>query len=188
MYDIVIVNRKVVAIHHGGSTPIPEAGFVLRTSVKTDSLDVSYTGMPDIQFALQVGPVLVQNGKAARQFDTPFYSGTGPMYPPTVYPLDWAKARAPRIGFGSKKGEPVLLWASGTNRFFYKQGENPCGASLQEFADFCAAQHLDECINLDGGGSSQIVCNGKRTLKLADHYADLREAERPVPLGLAIQA
>lgn len=185
-YDMAIVNDAVVALKQGGGLEVPQAGFVLRSGEAVKGGTVSYTGMEDVLFAIQIGPVLVEDGNVKEGFDTPMYEGRGIAYPPTSYPLDWVHDRAPRVALGSKAGKPVLIWASGTNRFFYREGESPCGASLAEFAAFCRDEGLDTCVNLDGGGSAQVVCNGKRRLRLSDRSDDLAEAERPVPLGLAL--
>ena len=42
-------------------------------------------------------------------------------------------------------------------------------------------------INLDGGGSAQILYKNKRMLKIADRKNDkFSEAERPISLGLGV--
>jgi exopolysaccharide biosynthesis protein len=42
-------------------------------------------------------------------------------------------------------------------------------------------------VNLDGGGSAQILVNNKRSLMISDRNTDFTESERPVPMGLIIR-
>ena len=43
-------------------------------------------------------------------------------------------------------------------------------------------------VNLDGGGSAQILLNGERRLFLSDRdRGDFRERERAVPNGLIVE-
>ena len=99
--DIVIVENSVIAVHPGGRTAVPGAGFVL--SVKKNGLKpgdtVLYEGMEDIRFGVQVGNIAVINGEPSKAFTSPFYNIKAPFspaFPPSLYPLDFEKARAPR--------------------------------------------------------------------------------------------
>ena len=42
-------------------------------------------------------------------------------------------------------------------------------------------------VNLDGGGSAQILLHNLRSLKISDRAEDGTETERPVPMGLVIR-
>jgi len=186
--DLAIVGRRIVGSKAGGGMDIPEGGFALRTApgYSPSALTVTYEGMEDLRFAVQAGPAMVVDGAAVRGFGSPFFAGEGPAFPPTVFPLDWEKGRAARIGLGSKDGLPVVLWVEGRSKVSYTPGLDSCGASLAEFAEACSSLNLDNLINLDGGGSAQICVDGDRRLRLSDRYPDSgRGAERPVPLGLS---
>ena len=81
----------------------------------------------------------------------------------------------------------MLLWAEGAAKFGYVPGNGSCGASLREMADICADVGMYNAVNLDGGGSAQILLNNRRSLMISDRNAsDHTEAERPVPLALYI--
>jgi exopolysaccharide biosynthesis protein len=55
-------------------------------------------------------------------------------------------------------------------------------------ADLCADAGMHNAVNLDGGGSAQILLNNRRSLMISDRKAtDHTEAERPVPLGLTVR-
>ena len=49
------------------------------------------------------------------------------------------------------------------------------------------AAGMVNAVNLDGGGSAQILLHGKRYLELSDRKEDGSEQERPVPLGLTVR-
>jgi exopolysaccharide biosynthesis protein len=55
-------------------------------------------------------------------------------------------------------------------------------------AEFCADAGMVNAVNLDGGGSAQMLLENKRSLMISDRNgADGGEAERPVPLALIIE-
>jgi exopolysaccharide biosynthesis protein len=59
------------------------------------------------------------------------------------------------------------------------EGRNPgiaMGASLIEMATLLQSLGCIEALNLDGGGSSCLLINGKETIKPSD-----KEGQRPVP-------
>jgi exopolysaccharide biosynthesis protein len=60
------------------------------------------------------------------------------------------------------------------------------GASLLELARFCEEEGYVDIVNLDGGGSAQILIDGKRHLQISDRYPSDEEAERPIPRVLVI--
>ena len=191
---LVIVGNRVVAVCQG-STAIPASGFVLcprgECSVKAGDL-VVYHGLEDVLFGIQVGNSIVKNGIKTEKFLSKFYNirHLEPVpYPPSLYPMDFAHARAARIALGADKdGNPMLLWAEGAAKFGYVAGQGSCGASLSEMADICADVGMVNAVNLDGGGSAQILLNNRRTLEISDrNREDHSEAERPVPLGLIVR-
>ena len=60
-------------------------------------------------------------------------------------------------------------------------------ATLADMAVFCADAGMVNAINLDGGGSAQMLVKGIRSLHVSDRDPQThREAERPIPLGLQI--
>ncbi len=191
--DIVITGNKVVAVNQGGNTIVPMAGFVLSLSgeISVQDTTVLFHGLEAYQFGIQVGPPMVKESSMVQTLCCPFYNPLVEQvpYPSTVYPLPFETARAARIAMGTNRnGEPVLVWAEGASKRDYKRGKESSGASLLELAQFCDRQHYQEIINLDGGGSAQIIYEGKRYLKIADRYEDNSEAERPIPLALVVSA
>ena len=105
-----------------------------------------------------------------------------------MYPLPFDKARASRICIGADRdGKPVLIWAEGEGKLGLDRKNDSTGATLLEMALFCRSLGLSDAVNLDGGGSAQLIYEGGRYLKMADRMP-LTDAvlERPVPLGLSI--
>lgn len=191
---LVIVGTKVAAVC-GGSAPVPASGFVLcprETISVSPGETVTYGGLEDVRFGIQVGNSLVRDGVKTDRFLSRFYNirHLEPVpYPPSLYPMDFRHARAARIVLGADaEGKPMLLWAEGAAKFGYEPGKGSCGASLAELAQICADAGMVNAVNLDGGGSAQLLLNNHRSLKISDrHASDCSEAERPVPLGLVIR-
>ena len=191
---LVIVGTKVVAVTEG-STAIPASGFVLSPKGEFHAAagdTVTYRGLEDVVFGIQVGNSIVRNGIKTEKFHSQFYNirHLEPVpYPPSLYPIDFAQARAARIALGAdQEGKPMLLWAEGAAKFGYRPGVGSCGASLSEMAEICADVGMVNAVNLDGGGSAQILLDNRRHLEISDrNREDCSQAERPVPLGLIIR-
>jgi len=186
--DLVVVGKNLLGINRNGNTEIPEGGFVIRSRarIEIDSTEVKYGDVKDVLFAVQAGPALVIEGKPAKDFGSPFWKGMEPAYPPTVFPLDWANARAARLALGSKNNKPMIIWVEGPSKSLYLPGLDSCGASLGELSEICFDLQVENMINLDGGGSAQICIDGHRRLKVSDrNQQTCNEAERPIPLGLS---
>ena len=192
--NLVIVGTKVAAVVDG-SAEIPASGFVLRLCGEFDvdpGDTVTYRGLEDVTFGIQVGNSIVRNGVRTEKFYSKFYNirRMEPVpYPPSLYPMDFANARAARIALGAdQEGKPMLLWAEGAAKFGYQPGKGSCGASLSEMAEICVDVGMVNAVNLDGGGSAQVLLNNRRDLEISDrNREDHSEAERPVPLGLIIR-
>ena len=190
--DLVIVGDEVMAFHKGGETFVPGGGFVLHTTedLLPEPSPVVYLGCENCLFAIQVGSSVVKDGKLMKGFESPFYNiyKDSIAFPPTLYPLDYAKDRAPRMAICSDKdGDPVLIWAEGCSKLFYQFGKESCGASLLELGNFCKSIGLVNALNLDGGGSSEMFLDGELLMHVSDRHADNSDAERPVPMGLMIR-
>ncbi len=190
--DIIITEDDVVAVKDGGESIIPVAGFVLSLTepIRLKDTKVIYNGLEGYLFGAQVGPEMVVDGVMRKSMDFPFFrEGVDKViYAPTVYPLPYESARAARICLGTDiDDKPVIIWAEGAGKLGIDKESDSTGASLLEMAQFCASQHFKNVINLDGGGSAEIIFNGKRYLKIADRLpVSNKECERPVPNGLKI--
>lgn len=218
---LVIIGNRVVAVKEGGPVEIPASGFVLRVDpdcfVEPRTLangqkmktcvfcdvpigyvdvqpgdEVSYHGMEDVQFGIQVGNSIIRKGEKTKEFISRFYNIyhlERVPFPPSLYPMNFEKARAARVALGADgDSKPVLFWAEGKGKLSHKPGEDSTGASLSEMADIAADLGLCNAINLDGGGSAQMLVDGVRALRISDrNKEDNSDAERLVPLGLIVR-
>ena len=196
--DLVIIGSRVAAVHPGGRTVVPSSGFVLRIPDSERALGVKpgdsvfYPGFKNVLFGVQAGNSVVRNGKKSDSFLSPFYNIRKPWtnsYPPSLYPLGYKTDRAPRMVLGeSRDGKPMLIWAEGAAKFGYHPGDFSCGATLSEMADICSRFGMKNGINLDGGGSAQILIRNRRFMKVSDrNREDFSETERAVPTGLIVR-
>lgn len=192
---LVIIGCRVAAVCTGSSVSIPASGFVLcpeEACVAAPGDRVTYRGMEDVAFAIQVGNSIVKNGEKTMGFISRFYNirRLEPVpFPPSLYPMDFENARAARIALGAdREGKPMLLWAEGAGKLSYIPGKDSRGASLRDMADICSELGMVNAVNLDGGGSAQILTKNSRSLLISDrNKSDNTEAERPVPLGLIVR-
>lgn len=192
---LVITGCRVAAVLDGGSVPIPASGFVLQPQGECDAQPgdpVVYRGMEDVVFGIQVGNSIVKDGEKTESFRSRFYNirRLEPVpFPPSLYPMDFDNARAARIALGADEaGKPMLLWAEGAAKFGYVPGEGSRGASLKDMAQICADLGMVNAVNLDGGGSAQILLRNQRSLQISDRNpTDYSEAERPIPMGLMVR-
>jgi len=191
---VVIIGRRVVAVKHSGSVPVPAAGFVL--SIGNGKIlpgdEVAYHGLKDVKFGIQVGNSIIRKGVKTDKFISKFYNIyhlERIPYPPCLFPMDFENARAARMAIGADSdGKPVLFWAEGAGKLGYEPGVDSKGATLVDMAEIAEDLGLRNAVNLDGGGSAQILLEGKRALRISDrNKADNSDAERLVPLGLIIR-
>ena len=192
---LVIVGCRVAAVTEQLCVDIPASGFVLypREACRANPGDrVVYHGLEDVAFGIQVGNSIMRNGMKTEGFRSRFYNIRGldkVPFPPSLYLLDFRNARAARIALGADaEGKPMILWAEGAGKVRYVTGQDSRGASLSDMADMCAELGMVNGINLDGGGSAQILLANRRELMISDRYpANNSETERPVPLGLIVR-
>lgn len=193
--QLVVIGTRVAAVHRDGSVPIPASGFVMRVEGDCDVSPgdrVCYRGMEDVIFGIQVGNSIVKNGVKTEKFLSRFYNiyHLEPIpFPPSLYPMDFTKARAARIALGADgEGKPMLLWAEGAAKLGHRPGVDSRGASLSDMGEICAGLGMVNAVNLDGGGSAQLLLHNRRALRISDrNTSDHAEVERPVPLGLVIR-
>jgi len=173
--EYLIRNNKVTAIGAMGNMPIPNDGFVLSahgtaaqrlvTLKLGDTVQLHESlgeGWDNVTDAIGAGPALVKNGQV---FITTKVEEFG---------SDVAGGRAPRTALGmTKNGHLLLVVVDG------RQNHSQ-GMTLLELAQFMVELGAVEAMNLDGGGSSEMVVQGK----IANRPSDGRE--RPVGSSLLV--
>lgn len=191
----VIIGDTVDSLYKSGTVTVPESGFLLVTDSRANiscGSKVTYHGMENIRFGISVGNSIIRDGIPTHEFISKFYNIKQKLgrkaFPPSLYPLDFNNARAPRMAIGAGTDNlPVILWAEGPGKTGYTKGIDSAGASLSEMAEICMTLGLTNAINLDGGGSAQIQLYGKRHLLISDRIpADNSEAERAVPIAISV--
>lgn len=191
---LVLVGCRVAAVTGRSRVKIPASGVVvcLKDPGPVEAGDaVIYHGMEDVVFGIQVGNSLMVDGEKTRRFRSRFYNirGLEPVpFPPSLYPLNYREDRAARIALGADaEGKPMLLWAEGAAKIGHQKGVDSQGASLWELEDICCDLGMVSGVNLDGGGSAQILLQGQRHLRISDRNPDGTQAERLIPMGLMIK-
>lgn len=189
---LVIVGCRVEAVCQG-SVHVPASGYVLvpygACTVKPGS-QVTYGAMEDVKFGIQVGNSILVNGEKTQKFQSKFYNirRLQPVpYPPSLYPMNFCKARAARMALGADRaGNPVILWAEGAPKLGYVPGQHSRGATLSDMGRYCQDAGMVHAVNLDGGGSAQLLIHNQRSLEISDRNPDFTQSERLVPNGLII--
>lgn len=115
--------------------------------------------------AIGGGPVLIQEGRIAitNEEEQMFVNGLSDLHPRTA------------MGY-TKKRKLIILVIQGR---FAGVAE---GATLEEVAKILADLDCYEALNLDGGGSSCMLVNGKETIRPSD-----KEGQRAIPAVFIIR-
>ena len=132
---------------------------------KNDCLKIAWEEKPslsDIKEAISGGPYLVKDSMAFIDWEEEGFK------PPVKNPYTARSA----IGINKDKKLFLVLVEGGE--------KDNSGLSLPELADFLVDFGLSEAINLDGGGSSTLVVDGKIINKLHDKH------ERKISSGLLV--
>lgn len=152
--EYVVRGGKVTAIA-GGNTPIPKDGFVVSAhgsaqeafagvrkgdpAVLAEDLGTEWNDCPQI---LGAGPRLLENGRV------------NVTVAQEEFPDDIRYGRAPRSAVGvMKNGNFLLAVVDGRQ-------ESSHGLTLTEWAKLLQEMGAVDAINLDGGGSSELVVGG----------------------------
>lgn len=174
--EVKIKNGRVVAISTAGNMPIePDSVVISGHGVNADALaslrlgdhvtltqTLGNTLADAATTVVSGGPLLVENGsvhvRTAEEQIAP----------------DIARGRAPRTALGLKKdGTLLLLVVDG-------RSSASAGLTLTELAQYLVKLGAVSAVNYDGGGSSEMVINGK----IVNNPSDGRERAVSIGLGL----
>ncbi len=190
---LVVVGSHVEAVSRG-PVPVPASGYVLCPDGPCGAKpgdSVTYLGMEDVVFGIQVGNSILRGGVLTDTFRSRFYNirHLEPVpYPPSLYPMNFHKSRAARIALGADEaGKPMLLWAEGAPKLGYVPEKHSRGASLHDLGEYCRDAGMVNAVNLDGGGSAQLLVQGRRELEISDRRPDHTQAERLIPNALVVE-
>ena len=189
--EYTVVDSRIVGRKVGGGLEIPQNGLVLSCAPQKPGFGKNLVSPPGASLprvtyhfvreehrgivqALQVGPLLLQNGHVVLSPDSLAAEEFWPTPPgkpcvpvgvvPTDYPDDVDRTRAGRISLGVDcAGRLVVVAVSGTERGTHIPDVDSHGATLAELADLLAQAGAVDAINLDGGGSTQLFFLGGLT-------------------------
>jgi hypothetical protein len=116
---------------------------------------------------LQAGPLLVRGGRAVSGDEEGFSVAAD------QFDSDITEGRHPRAALGSDGESLIALACDG-------RAEDEAGLTIDELAAAMAGLGASEALNLDGGGSTSLVCAGR----LCNHPREAHEVS--VPGGRAI--
>ena len=174
--EVRVTNGRVTEIRNGGNMPLYRGSTVfsgngagaafLRRLKKGDTLRLTQTLGNAIADAAptvgSAGPQLVYDGRVAVTSQQEEIAS------------DIAWGRAPRTAVGVKKdGTVLIVVADGRSDY-------SAGMSLEELARFFLRLGADRAMNFDGGGSSEMVVNGRVMNDPSDGD------ERPVRVALGV--
>lgn len=170
-----IIRGGIVSRFGTGNSEIPEDGFVIsahgtakdklkliRIGEKvtfTEKLDAIWNG---VDYILGAGPLLVSNGAVNVTVDE------------EQFPSDIRNGRAPRSAFAVKSNGHYLLAVVDGRQ------SSSIGCTLNEWAELLKNMGAKDALNLDGGGSSEMVIKNK----IANSPSD--GSERPVGSALVV--
>lgn len=124
---------------------------------------------------LQAGPLLVCGGAPVRGDDEGFSAGA------SQFDSDITDGRHPRAAVGvTRRGEVLAVACDG-------RADDEAGLTIGELAEAMAALGAVQAMNLDGGGSTSLVCGGRlRNIPREAHGITL-PGGRTVPTALVFR-
>jgi hypothetical protein len=120
---------------------------------------------------LQSGPLLVRDGRLVDHADEGFALGAG------QFDSDITAGRYPRAAIGCDGERLIALACDG-------RSDDDAGLTLDELGSAMIELGAREALNLDGGGSTSLVCGGiLRNIPREEHGVEL-EGGRPIATAL----
>jgi len=126
---------------------------------------------------LQAGPLLVRAGRpvAADGADPEGFSAASEQFD-----SDITAGRHPRAALGLAAGFLLAVVSEG-------RAHDEAGLTLEELAELLASLGAEDAINLDGGGSTSLVCDGRLVNRPREQDGTEIPGGRPVATALALR-
>ncbi|MEX2542884.1 MAG: phosphodiester glycosidase family protein [Trueperaceae bacterium] len=197
--EITFVGRWAVAVASGGGRKVPQGAIALSMRQRLDAHELEalrrgapvhyrVTGLEDLEAGVQAGPRLVTGGQVCVDDDIfdeeEFYvSGSSEPVVPTVFPADANVTPAARLGVGvNSDGELLVAAVEGASALHGAARREGSGCTLLELAELLVELGAREAVNLDGGGSVQVMFGSGTLLRPADSRGIAGASfDRPVP-------
>lgn len=180
--ELVVATRKIVAVTNGGSR-IPSDGFVLAldeppsgiepgVDVRIESRIVARSSGEEVDSDgcsfVSAGPALIRGGQVLDDYEAES----------AKFGAGFSLERHPRTALGIRRdGSLILVVVDG------RQEGLSVGMNLPELAGFLKEHGAWDAYNLDGGGSTTMIVNGRIVNSPSDE-----QGERPSSDAIIIRA
>jgi hypothetical protein len=154
----------------------------MRACVHAEGGRVTITRRPGVAAAprgdlLQAGPLLVAHGRPCVEDDLEGFSAGARQFD-----SDITAGRYPRAALArTRRGRLLAVAADG-------RGDEDAGLTLAELADALVALGAHHALNLDGGGSTSLVCSGRLRNRPREAHGIELVGGRPVSTALIFTA
>jgi phosphodiester glycosidase len=125
---------------------------------------------------LQAGPLLVRGGRPVRGDDEGFSAGRH------QFDSDITAGRYPRAALGVTRRRELLAVACDG------RADDEAGLTMDELAETMAALGAVHALNLDGGGSTSLVCAGRLRNRPRESHGVVLPGGRAVSTAIVFQA
>jgi ribosomal protein S17E len=126
-----------------------------------DELDIELSGFDDINYAVEAGPLLIDDGKIVLDMEIEGWK-TQKSISTQAARLDFIDMRGPKIAAGiDQKGNLIVLTINGRIR-------ESVGATHDDMAEILLKFGVKQAMGFDPGGSSTLVVNGQ-TLNISPY-------------------
>jgi exopolysaccharide biosynthesis protein len=122
---------------------------------------------------LQAGPLLVRDGRPCTNGDPEGFSAGARQFD-----SDITAGRHPRAALALARGRRLLAVASDG------RSADEAGLTLPELAEALVALGAVQAVNLDGGGSTTLVCGGLVRNRPREPDGSALDGGRPIPTAL----
>lgn len=156
--EVVVVNDVVESIRKGGSTKIPENGYVLSIEKSHPLFHTFAIGKP-VTFSMQITPIL-QRGSAKEWENFDYIVGGTPILIYDRVKVTDFQAEQTRATFLSDKHARTAVGVLPDGHWIFvvvDRTEDSNGVTMEELASLMVKLGCVHALNLDGGGSSTMV-------------------------------
>ena len=159
-------NQKIKIIPVGLSLVIPKDKFPKSWKVN-DELNILINGLDNIDYAIEAGPMLIENGKIILDMVKEGWKTKNSIKTQAAR-LDYTDMRGPKIAAGIDKDKNLIVLAiNGRIR-------ESVGATHNDMAEILKKFNIQEAMGFDPGGSSTLVVNGQ-TLNISPYNSRYEE-------------
>jgi exopolysaccharide biosynthesis protein len=119
-----------------------------------DELEIKINGLNDIDYAVEAGPLLIDNGKTVLNMEVEGWKTNNSIRTQAAR-LDFTDMRGPKIAAGIDKNDNlIVLTINGRIR-------ESVGATHYDMAEILTKFDIKQAMGFDPGGSSTLVVNGQ---------------------------